>query len=66
MTTRRIATFAGVLNLDPERIRDWALAQAVLSAWWSIEDNDDPAWIASMVGFAELLATLPASELRPG
>lgn len=64
LTACRIATFAGTLGLDPERIRDWALAQAVLSAWWSIEDNDDPAWIAPMVGFAELLATLPLSEIR--
>lgn len=66
MTACRIAIFADTLDLDPERIRDWALAQAILSAWWSIEDNDTPTWIPAMVGLAELLATLLASEIRPG
>ncbi|HFC12246.1 MAG TPA: aminoglycoside/hydroxyurea antibiotic resistance kinase [Anaerolineae bacterium] len=34
-----IAIFAEQLNLDRQRIRQQAFAQAVLSAWWSIEDG---------------------------
>lgn len=36
---RRIHILADELVLDPVRIRDWGLAQAVLSAWWSYEDH---------------------------
>ena len=36
----RIARFASALRLDPERIRRWAFAQAVLSVLWSIEDGE--------------------------
>ena len=38
---RRIAIFSEVLGYDSVRIRNWAYAQAILSAWWCIEDNDD-------------------------
>lgn len=53
--SRRIDQFSDELNLERARVRGWALAQAVLSAWWSFEDNDDgqPA-----IAFAELLSTL--------
>jgi streptomycin 6-kinase len=37
---RRIAIFSDLLGLDRERIRGWAVAQAVLSAWWCVEDAD--------------------------
>jgi streptomycin 6-kinase len=37
---RRIAVFAEALGLAPERIHGWALANAVLSAWWSYEDGE--------------------------
>jgi streptomycin 6-kinase len=40
---RRIAIFSDLLGLDRERIRGWAVAQAVLSAWWCVEDGD-PGW----------------------
>lgn len=41
---RRIAILAHAHGHDPRRIHGWALAQAVLSAWWSYEDDDgDPA-----------------------
>jgi streptomycin 6-kinase len=36
---RRTKLFAEKLNLDYERVLDWAFAQAVLSAIWSIEDG---------------------------
>lgn len=36
---RRIAIFSEELGFDRQRIRDWGIAQAVLSAWWSYEDR---------------------------
>jgi streptomycin 6-kinase len=50
---RRIEQLAEELALDRRRIRDWAFAQAVLSAWWSIEDNDGDG--ANAIAYAELL-----------
>lgn len=37
---RRIAILSDLLGLDRERIRGWAVAQAVLSAWWCVEEGD--------------------------
>ena len=37
--SRRIDQLAEELALDRMRIRGWGLAQAVLSAWWSVEDH---------------------------
>jgi streptomycin 6-kinase len=37
---RRIDQLAAELRLDRERIRGWGLAQAVLSVWWGVEDED--------------------------
>jgi streptomycin 6-kinase len=56
LTARRIAQFADLLALDAARIRDWALAQAVLSAWWSVEDHGH-GWEPA-IAFAEVLADL--------
>lgn len=36
---RRADQFADELGLDRGRITGWAIAQAVLSAWWSLEDH---------------------------
>jgi streptomycin 6-kinase len=36
---RRVAILAERLGFDPVRIAGWALSQAVLSAWWSLEDG---------------------------
>jgi streptomycin 6-kinase len=58
VTERRIAIFSEVLGLDPERIRRWAMAQSVLSAWWAIEDNSD--WLDLALAFAELFDDLLA------
>jgi streptomycin 6-kinase len=54
LTRRRLDRLAADLALDRERIRSWAVAQAVLAAVWSIEDgeHDAPYWMAC----AELLA----------
>ncbi len=45
---RRIAQLADELDLDRARIRGWAIAQAVLSCVWSVEDHEQisPHWIA--------------------
>jgi len=36
---RRIDQFAEELNVDRVRVRGWGLSQAVLAAWWSVEDS---------------------------
>lgn len=53
---RRAHRLAEELELDPARVRGWAVAQAVLSAVWGIEDNDD-GWGAALAD-AELLAAI--------
>src|SRR5947209_3395580 len=37
---RRVDQLSEELGFDRSRVRDWALAQAVLSVWWGIEDSD--------------------------
>jgi streptomycin 6-kinase len=37
--TRRVDQLAEELNLDRTRVRNWAMVQAVLSVWWTIEDR---------------------------
>lgn len=39
LLARRVDQFADELDFDRERILGWSIAQAVLSAWWSYEDN---------------------------
>lgn len=36
---RRVAILSEELNVDAERLRAWGLAQAILSAWWTVEDH---------------------------
>lgn len=50
---RRVDLLAEALGFERERIRGWGLAQAVLSAWWSIEDHGH-GWEGA-VACAELL-----------
>ena len=38
--SRRIAILSEELNIDPLRIQQWGIAQTVLSAVWSAEEND--------------------------
>jgi streptomycin 6-kinase len=54
---RRLDLFAAEWNLDRARLRGWTIAQAVLSAWWGIEDGDtvDEDFLA----LTELFAALP-------
>jgi streptomycin 6-kinase len=37
---RRFQIFSEVLDFDRDRMTAWAFAQAVLSAWWCLEDSD--------------------------
>lgn len=39
MQQARIGIFAEQLGMDPRRIARWAFVQAVLGAWWTIEDG---------------------------
>jgi len=41
LLARRIDQLAEELDLDRTRVRDWALVQAMMSAWWIIEDGGD-------------------------
>jgi len=53
---RRIAQLSDMLALDRQRIINWGIAQAVLSAWWSVEDHGYGGEEA--LALAELLAGL--------
>jgi streptomycin 6-kinase len=55
MTTRRIDILHERLGFERERIREWGLAQSVLSAWWGIEDHT--GWEYALA-FAEMIADL--------
>jgi streptomycin 6-kinase len=57
MTQRRIDILHEQLGLERERIREWGLAHAILSAWWHIEDNTGGEEYA--MNFAEMMADLP-------
>jgi len=52
---KRIDILHEHLVFERERIREWSLAHAILSAWWGIEDNTGWEYAAS---FAELMASL--------
>jgi streptomycin 6-kinase len=36
---KRIEMFSESCEIEPESLRKWAYAEAVLSAWWTMEDN---------------------------
>jgi streptomycin 6-kinase len=55
LTKRRIDILHERLGFERERIREWGLAHAVLSAWWSIEEHGDWRYAAA---FAEMIADL--------
>lgn len=59
---RRIAIFAEALGLDRRRIQGWALAQAVLSAWWSY---DEESGSSSSGGPAAVAVAAALATLRP-
>ncbi len=51
-TKKRIDILSERLGFERERIRNWGFAHAVLSAFWSIEDQGDPSYA---IRCAELL-----------
>ena len=53
---RRVDQLADELCFDRQRIIRWGIAQAVLSAWWSIEDHDH-GWESS-IQCAEILSSV--------
>jgi streptomycin 6-kinase len=55
ITRRRIEILHEHLGFERERIREWGVAHAILSAWWGIESNT--GWEYSMA-VAEMLANL--------
>ena len=55
LTERRIDILHERLGFERERIREWGLAHAILSAWWGIEDNT--GWEYALA-FAEMIAEL--------
>ena len=55
ITRRRIDILHERLGFERERIREWGVAHAVLSAWWGIEDYT--GWEYSLA-FAAMLADL--------
>lgn len=40
-TKKRIAILSEMLGMEKERIRNWGVSHCVLSAWWSLEDQED-------------------------
>jgi streptomycin 6-kinase len=57
LLTRRVDQLVERLGFDRQRIIAWGVAQAVLSACWSVEDGGDE-WIGWMVAHAEMLEEL--------
>jgi streptomycin 6-kinase len=57
MLARRVDQLAEQLGLERVRLRGWGLAQAVLSAWWRIED-EGYGWEPT-IACTEALASLP-------
>lgn len=53
---RRVDIFCEMLGFERERILGWGMAQAVLSAWWSVEDEGSGGEAA--LAFAEALYAL--------
>lgn len=55
ITKRRVDLLHEHLGFERDRIREWGLAHAVLSAWWGIEDHTGWEYAAA---FAEMIADL--------
>lgn len=53
---RRLDILSGALGFERARLRDWGLVQALLAAWWSIED-EGAGWEPALA-VAVLLAAL--------
>jgi streptomycin 6-kinase len=53
---RRVYLLAEELGIERERVRGWGVAQAVLSAWWTVEENGND-WEPALF-CAELLSAV--------
>jgi len=53
---RRVDQLSENLGFDRARVRDWAVAQPVLSAWWTVEEHGH-GWERA-IACAELLASI--------
>ena len=54
VTERRVAQLSEELGFERARVRGWAVAQAVLSVWWGVEDSGSVS--ESGLAVAEVLA----------
>jgi streptomycin 6-kinase len=54
--SRRVDIFCEMLGFERERILGWGMAQAILSAWWSVEDEGS-GWEPALA-YAEALYSL--------
>jgi streptomycin 6-kinase len=59
LIARRVAQLAEGLGMERARVRGWGIAQAVLSACWSLDDGDDADWRHAFA-CGEYVAALPA------
>lgn len=55
---RRVDRLAEELEMDRARIRGWGLAQSVLSAWWSVDNDSAAVPPSEVLACAEMLSTL--------
>jgi streptomycin 6-kinase len=53
---RRIGILSERLGLEKSRVRGWGIAQAVLAAYWSLEDHGE-IWEESLA-FARLISNI--------
>jgi streptomycin 6-kinase len=56
LLARRVDQLSEELGLERARVAGWAMAQAVLSAWWTVEDHGQ-GW-EETIACAELLAAI--------
>ncbi len=54
VTERRIAILCERLGFDRKRVRKWAIAHAVLSAWWDVEFDGDSSRASGSLRCAEI------------
>jgi streptomycin 6-kinase len=54
---RRIDLFSDVLGLDRQRLIGWGMAQAVLSAWWDVDEGSGE-WMRDALIVAQTLADM--------
>ncbi|HEU5382002.1 MAG TPA: aminoglycoside phosphotransferase family protein [Ktedonobacteraceae bacterium] len=55
---RRVDQLAEELEMERARIRGWGLAQCVLSAWWSVENDATAEPPADVLACAEIMASM--------